>query len=171
MKISRLNAIEEYVLSKKTVSIDDLCEVFSVSKNTIRRDLNELEARGHIAKVYGGVTAVTPEDVMPLPVRSGLNPAAKDLIGKLAARELSDGDTIFIDSGSTAVNVLRHLPPRIKLTVVTHSLPAMVEAAKYDGINLFPRRRFNRPPARLSVFCAQLCLICASPRLFYVPQA
>ena len=136
MKISRLNAIEEYVLSKKTVSIDDLCEVFSVSKNTIRRDLNELEARGHIAKVYGGVTAVTPEDVMPLPVRSGLNPAAKDLIGKLAARELSDGDTIFIDSGSTAVNVLRHLPPRIKLTVVTHSLPAMVEAAKYDGINL-----------------------------------
>ena len=136
MKISRLNAIEEYVLSKKTVSIDDLCEVFSVSKNTIRRDLNELEARGHIAKVYGGVTAVTPEDVMPLPVRSGLNPAAKDLIGKLAARELSDGDTIFIDPGSTAVNVLRHLPPRIKLTVVTHSLPAMVEAAKYDGINL-----------------------------------
>ena len=63
MKISRLNAIEEYVLSKKTVSIDELCEVFSVSKNTIRRDLNELEARGHIAKVYGGVTAVTPEDV------------------------------------------------------------------------------------------------------------
>ena len=46
MKISRLNAIEEYVLSKKTVSIDELCEVFSVSKNTIRRDLNELEARG-----------------------------------------------------------------------------------------------------------------------------
>ena len=67
MKISRLNAIEEYVLSKKTVSIDDLCEVFSVSKNTIRRDLNELEARGHIATVYGGFTAVTPEEVMPLP--------------------------------------------------------------------------------------------------------
>ena len=51
MKISRLNAIEEYVLSKKTVSIDELCEVFSVSKNTIRRDLNELETRGHIVKV------------------------------------------------------------------------------------------------------------------------
>ena len=136
MKISRLNAIEEYVLSKKTVSIDELCEVFSVSKNTIRRDLNELEARGHIVKVYGGVTAVLPEDVMPLPVRSGLNPSAKDHIGRLAAREIREGDTVFIDSGSTAVNVLRHLPPRIKITVVTHSLPAMVEAAKYDNVNL-----------------------------------
>lgn len=136
MKISRLNAIEEYVLSKKTVSIDELCEVFSVSKNTIRRDLNELETRGHIVKVYGGVTAVLPEDVMPLPVRSGLNPSAKDHIGRLAAREIREGDTVFIDSGSTAVNVLRHLPPRIKITVVTHSLPAMVEAAKYDNVNL-----------------------------------
>lgn len=136
MKISRLNSIEEYVLSKKTVSIDELCEVFNVSKNTIRRDLNELESRGHIAKVYGGVTAITPEDVMPLPVRSGLNPSAKDYIGQLAVREISDGDTIFIDSGSTAVCVLRHLPPRIKLTIVTHSLPAMVEAAKFDNVNL-----------------------------------
>ena len=136
MKISRLNSIEEYILSQKTVSIDELCEVFHVSKNTIRRDLNELEARGHIAKVYGGVTAVTPEEVMPLPVRSGLNPTAKDYIGQLAVREISDGDTVFIDSGSTAVCVLRHLPPRIKLTIVTHSLPAMVEASKFDNVNL-----------------------------------
>ncbi len=136
MKISRLNSIEEYVLSKKTVSIDELCEVFQVSKNTIRRDLNELETRGHIAKVYGGVTAVTLEDVMPLPVRSGLNSAAKDQIGRLAAREIKDGNTIFIDSGSTAVCLLRHISPRIKLTVITHSLPAMVEAAKLENVNL-----------------------------------
>lgn len=136
MKISRLNSIEEYVIAKKTVSIDELCEVFKVSKNTIRRDLNELEERGNIAKVYGGVTAVNAEDVMPLPVRSGLNPSAKDKIGQIAAREIRDGDTIFIDSGSTAVCLLRHISTRIKITVVTHSLPAMMEAAKFDNINL-----------------------------------
>ena len=54
MKVSRLNSIEQYVISRETVSIDELCEVFGVSKNTIRRDLNELEQRGHITKVYGG---------------------------------------------------------------------------------------------------------------------
>ena len=56
MKISRLNAIEEYVLTNRTVGIDELCQVFQVSKNTIRRDLSELENRGRITKVYGGVT-------------------------------------------------------------------------------------------------------------------
>lgn len=50
MKVSRLNSIEQYVISRETVSIDELCEVFGVSKNTIRRDLNELEQRGHITK-------------------------------------------------------------------------------------------------------------------------
>ena len=36
MKVSRLNSIEQYVISRETVSIDELCEVFGVSKNTIR---------------------------------------------------------------------------------------------------------------------------------------
>ena len=40
MKVSRLNSIEQYVISRETVSIDELCEVFGVSKNTIRRDLS-----------------------------------------------------------------------------------------------------------------------------------
>ena len=73
MKVSRLNSIEQYVISRETVSIDELCEVFGVSKNTIRRDLNELEQRGHITKVYGGVTATVPSGAVPTPIRSGLN--------------------------------------------------------------------------------------------------
>lgn len=136
MKVSRLNSIEQYVISQGTVSIDELCEVFNVSKNTIRRDLNELEARGHIAKVYGGVTATEGANVVPLPVRIGLNMADKALIGRLAAEEVQDGDTIFIDSGSTAVFLLRYLIGKKRVTVVTHSLGAMAEAAKYDNLSV-----------------------------------
>lgn len=80
MKVSRLNSIEQYVISRETVSIDELCEVFGVSKNTIRRDLNELEQRGHITKVYGGVTATVPSGAVPTPIRSGLNQIDKSLI-------------------------------------------------------------------------------------------
>ncbi|MDO5547485.1 MAG: DeoR/GlpR family DNA-binding transcription regulator [Eubacteriales bacterium] len=136
MKISRLNAIEEYILSNKTAGIDELCDVFQVSKNTIRRDLSELEERGHIAKVYGGVTAIQPEDVTPLPVRSGINVDGKAHIGALAAQLVEDGDTIFLDSGSTTVCMLRHLTERHNVTVITHSLTAMNEAAKYDNLHL-----------------------------------
>lgn len=136
MKISRLNSIEQYVISKETVSIDELCEVFGVSKNTIRRDLNDLESRGHIAKVYGGVTTVGSPGAVPMPVRTSLNSSDKNHIGMLAATEVQDGDTIFIDSGSTTVCMLRYLSNRKRVTVITHSLSAMSEAAKYDNLSL-----------------------------------
>ena len=122
MKVSRLNSIEQYVISRETVSIDELCEVFGVSKNTIRRDLNELEQRGHITKVYGGVTATVPSGAVPTPIRSGLNQIDKSLIGRLAAEEVADGDTIFIDSGTTTLCLLRFLVAKKRITIITHSL-------------------------------------------------
>lgn len=136
MKISRLNSIEQYVIAKETATIDELCEAFGVSKNTIRRDLNELEARGHIAKVYGGVTAVSSAGAVPMPVRSGLHPADKTQIGRLAAEEVSDGDTIFIDSGTTTVCMLKFLAAKKRITVVTHSLGALAEASKYENLSV-----------------------------------
>lgn len=136
MKIDRLNAMEQYVIKKETVSIDELCRVFDVSKNTIRRDLNELKARGRITKVYGGVTAVSQNSAAPILAQAALNQDSKEKIGRLAAEFVEDGDTIFVDSGSTAVWVLPYLADRRGVTVITHSLPAMAEAAKYDNLEL-----------------------------------
>ena len=136
MKVSRLNSIEQYVISRETVSIDELCEVFGVSKHTIRRDLNELEMRGHITKVYGGVTATVPSGAVPTPIRSSLNTVDKSLIGRLAAEEVEDGDTIFIDSGTTTLCLLRFLVAKKRITIITHSLGALSEASKYDNLNI-----------------------------------
>lgn len=135
MKFNRLNAIETYVLTRRTAGIDELCEVFQVSKNTIRRDLSELEARGNIVKVYGGVTAVQLAETTPLPIRSEINVESKDQIGSLAAQLVEDGDTIFLDSGSTTIYMLRYLTGR-NITLITHSLTAINEAAKFDNIRL-----------------------------------
>ncbi len=136
MKISRLNSIEQYVIARETATIDELCETFGVSKNTIRRDLNELEARGHIAKVYGGVTAISSASAVPTPIRSGMHSADKTLIGRLAAEEVADGDTIFLDSGTTTVCMLKFLTKKKRITLVTHSLGAMAEASKYENLSV-----------------------------------
>ena len=136
MKISRLNAIEQHILLNETVKIDDLCEIFTVSKNTIRRDLNELETRGHIAKVYGGVTAVKPKDIIPVPVRNNLNASSKVCIAELASKLVNDGDTIFIDSGSTVVNMVEYLSLKNKITIITHSLNVVSQASKFPNINI-----------------------------------
>ena len=57
MRTKRIDEIRIiYTVKKNTVSLDTLCEVFNVSKNTIRRDIATLEQSGKIKKVYGGVT-------------------------------------------------------------------------------------------------------------------
>ena len=68
MRTKRIDEIELYIREKKSVSLDTLCEVFNVSKNTVRRDIATLEQSGKIKKVYGGVTiADTPASFFQTP--------------------------------------------------------------------------------------------------------
>ena len=71
MRISRIDQLEQYILEHKSVSIDTLCEVFQISKNTVRRDLDVLLTRGNIEKVYGGVIA--SESSMAIPELTSFN--------------------------------------------------------------------------------------------------
>ena len=71
MRVQRIDQIEEYIIENKTATLEDLCEKFNISKNTIRRDINELVKRGNIEKVYGGVTAVEKESGEYAGVASG----------------------------------------------------------------------------------------------------
>ena len=57
MKIIRIEQEEAYIQKAQNVTIEELCEKFGVSKNTIRRDLIELEKKGIIVKNYGGVSS------------------------------------------------------------------------------------------------------------------
>ena len=83
MKTNRIKEIEEYILSNESVSLDSLCDVFKISKNTIRRDINEIEKKGSIKKVYGGVTAVV-KDLIPFEERNIKNNYKKIAIAKAA---------------------------------------------------------------------------------------
>ena len=65
MKLMRIKEMEEYILTNGTVSLDELCQVFNVSKNTVRRDINKLTEKGVIKKVYGGVTAIEKTALIP----------------------------------------------------------------------------------------------------------
>lgn len=52
MKVKRIQAIEDYIHTQGTVSLDDLCEYFGVSKNTIRRDINKIAEKKHNQKKF-----------------------------------------------------------------------------------------------------------------------
>ena len=91
--------------------------------------------RGHITRY---MAALPPRYLrrVPTPIRSSLNPADKSLIGRMAAEEVADGDTIFIDSGTTTLCLLRYLVAKNRITIITHLLGALSEAAKYENLNI-----------------------------------
>ena len=136
MRLDRLNEMEAFILQKGSASLEEIRESFGMSTNTIRRDINELIRRGHIRKVYGGVTAVSSENPLPISYRSSRNREGKAAIGRLAAEFVRDGDMIFLDSGSTVLSLLSHLKERQDVTIVTHNLSAMAETVKYPNLRL-----------------------------------
>ncbi len=136
MRTDRLRELEEYMQQKRSATIPELCEHFNVSLNTIRRDIKELVKNGSVSKVYGGILWNQEENIVPFTARSTVAIDEKRHIGSLAASLVEDGETIYIDSGTTAVHLLQFIALRKNVTVVSNSLIVFNEIQKYPELNL-----------------------------------
>jgi len=110
--------------------VEDLRRRLKVSPATVRRDLDLLERSGAIRRVHGGAVSVENrldeslfEDKTSLAVRE------KRCIAEAALKFIQPGDTIYLDGGSTVLELARLLGERANLTVVTNSLHAAHELA------------------------------------------
>lgn len=116
----------EHILTELTrkgrVSVQQLASHFQVSKETIRRDLKQLELAGHLRCVYGG--GVTPQRDADEPIadRMRVNAREKARIAVEAARLLRDDIKIFLDAGTTTLALAKHLRDWPGITVYTNSL-------------------------------------------------
>ncbi len=108
------------------LSVADVVRRFSISEATARRDLGLLASQGKVQRVHGGVIAIEaapPE--LPILQRTSEQSDEKVQIGRVAAELIGDGETVFIGSGTTALEVARNLRGRKNLTVITNSLPVL----------------------------------------------
>ena len=138
IKDKRINKIEEYIKEHRSVSLDELMEVFKVSKNTIRRDVQELLEKGEFKKVYGGVSIKEEDRTTKLESfqdRKVRNQNEKEIIGQLAAQFVEDGDIIFVDSGTTTIELIEFINNK-NVTVLTNSLDFIVRALPYENLNV-----------------------------------
>ena len=138
MRNQRIELIKKYIEEEKNVSLDKLCEIFKVSKNTIRRDINELENLGFVKKVYGGVTLNSQPEVSPLlPYRERYvqNKAEEEHIVKLASELVLDDDIIFIDTGTTCCSLIDYIGNK-KCTVITNSMRVCLSAIPYSSLKV-----------------------------------
>ncbi len=100
-----------------------------LSEDTIRRDLRDLAAEGLVKRVHGGALPASPA-LGDLAVRGTIATSGKAAIGRRAAAMVRPGQTVFIDGGTTALQLARHLPPNLAATIVTHSPAVAVELAR-----------------------------------------
>lgn len=117
----RHQRIRALLAAAHRVSTDRIAGDLGVSRETVRRDIMELEARGELRRVHGGVVAVGPEPEPPIAVRSQVRQKEKRAIAKAAARLVAPGQTLFLDFGSTVSALAEELASLPGLTVITNS--------------------------------------------------
>jgi transcriptional regulator, DeoR family len=139
MRDKRLDDMEEYILLQKDSSLDELCEKYQISKNTVRRDIEELLLRGNIKKVYGGVKAKENAgkqvELSAFSERNISHKEEKEKICKSAGELVKEGDTIFIDTGSSCVNLVKYIG-HVSCMIITNSLRVAYMAKDYPGLQL-----------------------------------
>lgn len=117
----RREAILEMARQNSELKVESIASQFGVSRETVRRDLAQLDARGLLRRVHGG--AQPPQTGAEAPFHKRLidNADAKERIGQAAARLFRDGDTLMIDTGSTTQALAAELADR-QLMIITNSV-------------------------------------------------
>ena len=121
----RLNAIVSMVQQAGSVTVPELAEALGVTASTIRRDLQTLDRAHRIAKVHGGATSLERAHVtrdLTLNERSDLHNDDKERICARAAALVEPESFVYIDSGSTTLKLIEHLPHLEGVTYVTDSV-------------------------------------------------
>lgn len=118
---NRQKRILQELAKQERISVQALSALLQTTQVTIRNDLTQLERSGKVIRVHGGaVLAAQQSEQMA-------NLTAKEIIAAAVAAQIRDGDTIFINSGTTSVCVARALKLRQNLNVVTNSLDVATE--------------------------------------------
>lgn len=114
-------------------AIAELSAELGVSEATVRRDLRALEDQGKVRRVHGGAIRTKFPRTEPLfTQKASLNAGEKRRIAELALTLIEDGDTIYLDGGSTVLGLAPLLEAKNDLTVVTNSLMAAAELMESD---------------------------------------
>ena len=126
----RWETLRALIRDTGVIRVEDLWRRLGVSPATVRRDLDQLERSGAIRRVHGGAVSVETRLEEPLfDDKASVAVREKRRIAEAALTLIEPDDTIYLDGGSTVLELARLLRDRTNLTVVTNSLRAAHELA------------------------------------------
>jgi DeoR family L-fucose operon activator len=135
----RYEKIVKLVNERGSIRVSELSDLCAVTEETIRRDLDRLEADGHLRRSHGGAVsikdAVPPQQETPYSEREIQHAEEKRRIAEAAVKLIQPKDRILLDASSTALYMARIMPD-IPLTVLTNSIKVAVELSVKEKIDV-----------------------------------
>jgi DeoR family transcriptional regulator, glycerol-3-phosphate regulon repressor len=133
----RQRQIIEILRKDMNRSVSAPAEALAVSTETVRRDVRLLAAKGLLVKSHGAVQWPDRRDDQPLQRRLLDNLGGKERIAAALAREIADGESLLIDTGSTNIYVAEALRGHRGLTAITNSAPIAQRLSQGEGNRVF----------------------------------
>lgn len=123
LAVKRQEKIMQILHRDGIVKVGETSISFGVSEETIRRDLQKLEKDGVLFRTYGGayITKNVNPDI-PVSIRESFYFEGKEDIGVICSDMIEEGDTIFLDSSTTALHIAEKIKYKKRLTVVTNAV-------------------------------------------------
>jgi DeoR/GlpR family transcriptional regulator of sugar metabolism len=141
LKEIRMKKILEMLDKKEMITTKEISDKLKTPEVTIRRDLKRLEDIGKVSRIHGGVTRNQKSTVSELTMDEKLikNKESKKIIAKKAFELIKKDDVIFLDSGSTTLEITDYIYENLdfNLTVFTNSIDIINRLSKKKNIDLF----------------------------------
>ena len=135
LKEERQQIILQILNDEHKVIASDLSKRLSVSEDTIRRDLKELDNQDLIKRVHSGALRVGPP-VVDFSIRQNVFNDIKIALAQKAMNFIEEDMVLLIDGGTTNLHFVNQLPPTVKLTVITNSPPISIALANHKNVEV-----------------------------------
>lgn len=136
-KEQRQSMIRRLVDKNGSVKTRELCEIFNISRQTIRSDIDLLDYEGKVKKVYGGAIKISKTEEPSADDRKAKFRDEKKAIGKAASKYVKEGDTIFLDVSTTVNHMVPYLQGFKSLYVITNSIESAYLLKSNPNIRIF----------------------------------
>ena len=136
LKHERHTRILEYLSKAKKINFGDLSQLLNVSYDSVRRDVIELEDKGLLKKVHGGVVSNSYLNILSSQQSEVIKSKDLEIIIKKAIKLLKNNQTIMLDGGTTNFFFAEQIPKNLHLTVITNSLPLAMALNEHENIEV-----------------------------------
>lgn len=141
MKMSKMNPrqekIRQMLAAQGRLEVGEISRQMEVVEMTVRRDLETMERAGLLTRTHGGCVLHSPfVSELSFPEKAQLRQTQKAAIAREIVKLFKHGDTIYLDTGTTALQVARALPPNLDLNIFTNNLRVAMELFGRVGVQV-----------------------------------